>query len=30
MDTDAIIASALDILCDESTLKMTMGEVAPN
>jgi hypothetical protein len=27
MDTDAIIASALDILADESTLKNTMGEV---
>jgi hypothetical protein len=27
MDTDAIIASALDILCDESTLKSAMGEV---
>ena len=27
MDTDAIIASALDILCDESTLKNSMGEV---
>jgi len=27
MDTDAIIASALDILCDESTLKNDMGEV---
>ncbi len=27
MDTDAIIASALDILCDESTLKNAMGEV---
>jgi len=27
MDTDAIIASALDILCDESTLKSEMGEV---
>ena len=27
MDTDAIIASALDIICDESTLKNTMGEV---
>jgi len=27
MDTDAIIASALDILADESTLKSTMGEV---
>jgi len=25
MDTDAIIASALDIICDESTLKNTMG-----
>jgi len=27
MDTDAIIASALDILADESTLKNDMGEV---
>ena len=27
MDTDAIIASALDILADESTLKNAMGEV---
>jgi len=27
MDTDAIIASALDILADESTLKNEMGEV---
>ena len=27
MDTDAIIASALDILSDESTLKNAMGEV---
>jgi hypothetical protein len=27
MDTDAIIASALDILADESTLKNSMGEV---
>lgn len=27
MDTDAIIASALDILSDESTLKSEMGEV---
>ena len=27
MDTDAIIASALDILADESTLKSAMGEV---
>ena len=27
MDTDAIIASALDILSDESTLKNEMGEV---
>ena len=27
MDTDAIIASALDILADESTLKSDMGEV---
>ena len=27
MDTDAIIASALDILSDESTLKNSMGEV---
>jgi len=27
MDTDAIVASALDILCDESTLKNDMGEV---
>jgi len=27
MDTDAIIASALDIIADESTLKNTMGEV---
>ena len=27
MDTDAIIASALDILADESTLKSEMGEV---
>ena len=27
MDTDAIIASALDIICDESTLKNDMGEV---
>ena len=27
MDTDAIIASALDILADESTLKSSMGEV---
>src|SRR6056300_1275498 len=30
MDTDAIIASALDILADESTLKNTMGEVLQN
>ena len=27
MDTDAIIASALDIIADESTLKNDMGEV---
>ena len=27
MDQDAIIASALDVLCDESTLKNDMGEV---
>jgi len=27
MDTDAIIASALDVICDESTLKNDMGEV---
>ena len=27
MDTDAIIASALDIIADESTLKNNMGEV---
>jgi hypothetical protein len=27
MDTDAIIASSLDILADESTLKNAMGEV---
>ena len=27
MDTDAIVASALDILADESTLKNAMGEV---
>jgi hypothetical protein len=27
MDTDAIIASALDIIADESTLKNSMGEV---
>ncbi len=27
MDTDAIIASALDILADESTLRNDMGEV---
>ena len=27
MDQDAIIASALDIICDESTLKNDMGEV---
>jgi len=27
MDTDAIVASALDILADESTLKNSMGEV---
>jgi hypothetical protein len=27
MDTDAIIASALDIIADESTLKSNMGEV---
>ena len=27
MDTDAIIASALDIVADESTLKNDMGEV---
>ena len=27
MDTDAIIASALDIISDESTLKNEMGEV---
>jgi hypothetical protein len=27
MDQDAIIASALDILADESTLKNDMGEV---
>ena len=27
MDTDAIIASALDIIADESTLKDDMGEV---
>jgi hypothetical protein len=27
MDTDAIIASALDILSEESTLKNDMGEV---
>ena len=27
MDTDAIVASALDILADESTLKSDMGEV---
>ena len=27
MDTDAIVASALDILADESTLKNDMGEV---
>ena len=27
MDTDAIVASALDILADESTLKSAMGEV---
>jgi hypothetical protein len=27
MDQDAIIASALDIIADESTLKNDMGEV---
>jgi hypothetical protein len=27
MDTDAIIATALDIIADESTLKNDMGEV---
>jgi hypothetical protein len=27
MDTDAIVASALDIIADESTLKNDMGEV---
>ena len=27
MDTDAIIASSLDIIADESTLKNDMGEV---
>jgi hypothetical protein len=27
MDTDAIIASALDIISDECTLKNDMGEV---
>ena len=27
MDTDAIVASALDIIADESTLKNDMGEI---